>query len=214
MLQTICINQREYTIFYDSGCSDFVSRFEAVKRLGPNAILHSSNDIDVTGVGCSTSVANHGIYKITLPLSNGSNAVMIGPCMDQITETFPQYPLQGQVYDDIKNHNVQQGNNLQFLPNVPASIGGDIDFMVGIRYNRYCPDPVFQLPSGLTIYRSKFVNTDGSFGVIGGPHEIFNRIQSSQAHFSTYFLFNQLRLFQNGYQVNPDVRMLGYLSNI
>ncbi|XP_066924073.1 uncharacterized protein [Clytia hemisphaerica] len=81
-----------------------------------------------------------------------------------------------------------------------------------MKYNRYFPEPVFQLPSGLTIYRSQFVNTDGSFGIIGGPHEVFNRIGA--AHLSTHFVSNQLRLFHNGYNVNPDIRLLGYLSQI
>ena len=132
--------------------------------------------------------------------------------MDCITETFPQYPLQGKVFNDIKECYIKEGNDLQFLPNVPKSIGGDVDFMVGIKYNRYFPEPVFQLPSGLTIYRSHFVNTDGSFGIIGGPHEVFNRIDS--AHLSTHFVSNQLSLYRNGYDVDPDIRLLGYLSRV
>ena len=212
MLQSICINKRTYTIFYDTGCSDFVSRFEAVKHLGPNAVKHSSHKVEMNGVGGSKNVSRRGIYKISIPLSHGSHAVMIGPCMDRITETFPQYQLQGKVYDDIKDCYIKEGNNLQFLPNVPTSIGGDVDFMVGMKYNRYFPEPVFQLPSGLTIYRSHFVNTDGSFGIIGGPHEVFNRIGSS--HLSSHFASNQLRLYRNGYDVNPDIRLLGYLSHV
>ena len=211
MLQSININNRTYTIFYDSGCSDFISRFEAVKHLGFNAVQQFSGDIQMGGVGGSINVTSHGIYKITIPLRLGCNAIMTGPCMDRITETFPCYPLKGKVYNDIKDQYVKEGNNLKFLPSVPASIGGDVDFMMGIKYLRYFPEPIFQLPSGLTIYRSQFINTDGSCGVIGGPHEVFNMIGSS--HLSTHFISNQLNLFRNGYQVNPDVRMLGYLSN-
>ena len=212
MLQSISINKRTYTIFYDTGCSDFVSRFEAVKHLGSNAVKHSSHEIEMNGVGGSKNISKRGIYKVSIPLSHGSHAVMIGPCMDRITETFPQYPLQGKVYDDIKDGYIKEGNNIQFLPNVPKSIGGDVDFMIGMKYNRYFPEPIFQLPSGLTIYRSQFVNTDGSLGIIGGPHEVFNRIGS--AHLSTHFVSSQLRLYQNGYDIDPDIRLLGYLSHV
>ena len=67
------------------------------------------------------------------------------------------------------------------------------------------------MPSGLTIYKSHFFNPDGSCGVIGGPHEIFNNIKQNQ---STNFVINQLQLFQNGYHVNPDLKMLGYTDQI
>ncbi|XP_066931129.1 uncharacterized protein [Clytia hemisphaerica] len=212
MLQSIQINKRTYTIFYDSGCSDFISRFEAVRHLGSNAIKQFSGDISMGGVGGSVNITSHGVYTISIPLSHGVNAMMTGPCMDRITETFPSYPLQGRVYEDIKTQYLKEGNKLQFLPSVPKSIGGDVDFMVGIRYQRYFPEPIFQLPSGLTIYRSQFINADGSTGVIGGPHEVFNNVGSS--HLSTHFISNQLALFRNGYQVNPDVRMLGYSATI
>ena len=37
--------------------------------------------------------------------------------------------------------------------------------MIGAKYLRYHPEKVFELPSGLTINRSKFSNLDGSDGV-------------------------------------------------
>ena len=212
MLQSININQRTYTIFYDSGCSDFISRFEAVKHLGSNAVQQYAGNIQMGGVGGSINVTSHGIFKISIPLRHGCNAVMTGPCLHRITETFPHYPLKGKVFNDLKDQYIKEGNDISFLPSVPTSVGGDVDFMVGIKYLRYFPEPIFQLPSGLSIYRSQFLNTDGSCGVIGGPHEVFNKIGSS--HLSTHFISNQLDLFRNGYQVNPDIRMLGYPSNI
>ena len=51
--------------------------------------------------------------------------------------------------------------------------------MIGIKYLRYYPEKIFQLPSGLSIYKSWFKNPDGSRGVISGPHEVFTRIEST-----------------------------------
>ena len=48
--------------------------------------------------------------------------------------------------------------------------------MIGIKYLRYYPQVIFQLPSGLTIYKSLFHNPDGGRGIIGGLHQIFNNI--------------------------------------
>ena len=99
------------------------------------------------------------------------------------------------------------------LPKLPQTVGGEIDFMIDIKYLRYHPQPVFQLPSGLTIYKSMFRNADGGSGMIGGPHEIFTAIekqfQLTSNHQSNFFS-NQLTLYRHGYQINPDISMLGY----
>ena len=87
--------------------------------------------------------------------------------------------------------------------------------MIGIKYLRYHPEKIFQLPSGLTIYRSIFKNIDGSRGVIGGPHHIFSAIEK-QHHLVTSkstFFSNQYDLYKAGYQINPDVSLLGFKSS-
>ena len=42
--------------------------------------------------------------------------------------------------------------------------------MIGILNNKYMPKTVLELESGLAIYRSVFTSSDGSTGVVGGPH--------------------------------------------
>jgi len=105
--------------------------------------------------------------------------------MDQITSTFPLYPLQGKVENDTQASYTRQTNgNPMKLPRLPSHVGGDVDFMVGIKYMRYIPEQIFQLPFGLTIYQFRFFNADGySDGVIGGPHEIFHQIDEHR-HFN------------------------------
>ena len=98
----------------------------------------------------------------------------------------------------------KEGKNPQYLPRLPKFVGGHTDFMLGIKYLRYYPEKIFQLPSGLTIYKSWFLNSDGSRGVIGGPHKLFTEIESRCHVNSTTFLSEQYQLFKTGYQVNPD----------
>ena len=73
---------------------------------------------------------------------------------------------------------------LMLIPKLPKFVGGDIDFMIGIRYNRHQPKLIFELPSGLAIYRSVFENADGRVGVVGGPHQIFSIIESHSKFFT------------------------------
>ena len=49
--------------------------------------------------------------------------------------------------------------------------------MIGIRHLRYYPEKIFKLPTGLTIYESKFENIDGTRGIVRGPHHVFTEIQ-------------------------------------
>ena len=145
-----------------------------------------------------------------LPKYDGSDATMTGVSLEKITLTFPEYPLDGSVIKDIHTAYTKTGGNPSTLPTLPPIIGGDVDFMVGIKYLRYHPQQVFQLPSGLTIYQSIFKSPDGSRGVIGGPHRIFNEINRSLSNgFSMRtFVANQLDLYKSGFQINPDVPLL------
>ena len=114
----------------------------------------------------------------------------------------------------------RQGNNPSDLLQLPQSVGGDTDFMLGIKYRRYYPEKVFQLPSGLTKYRSWFKNADGTKGVVSGPHKVFTEIESRYHMNTATFLSDQYKLFKSGYQVNPDASLLhakvkkDYFNNI
>ena len=211
MLQPINVNSKLFNIFYDSGCGDFVSRYDAVRKLGKCANKEFDGPIKLGGVGGISTEARHGIYSVRLPLITGKEAMMTGVCLDEITHEFPKYPLNGKVIDDIKQGYKITGGNVDDLPRIPDEVGGKIDFMIGIKYLRYFPETIFQLPSGLTIYRSKFQNPDGSCGIIGGPHMVFTDIERQNHLCKTSklnFLSNQLQLYRNGFQLNPDVKFL------
>ena len=116
--------------------------------------------------------------------------------------------MRGRVEDDIKKAYKISGGNLKELPKLPKSVGGHTDFMIGIKYLRYYPKKVFQLPSGLSIYRSWFKNADRTRGLIGGPHKVFTEIESTYHIDSVSFVSNQYQLFKLEYQVNPDASLL------
>ena len=194
IIQTIKVNKQNYSLFYDTGCCDMVSRYAAIKSIGSRAKQESSIPISIGGVGNTEVKSNHGIFQVKLSLFNGSEGTFSGVCLDQITVKFHQYPL--------------KGNNPRDLPQLPQFVGGDTDFMLGIKYLGYNPEKVFQLPSGVTIYRSWFKNADGTRGVVGGPHKVFTEIESRYHMNTATFLSDQYKLFKAGYQVNPDASLL------
>ena len=97
-----------------------------------------------------------GIYRVKLPLFHWTDAVFSSVCLDQIIVQFPKYLLQGRVGKDIKNGYKQIEGDMKNLPKLPRYVGGNADFMISIKYLRYYPEKIFQLPSGLSIYKSWF----------------------------------------------------------
>ena len=202
-IQVININGERYTVFYDSGCYGLVTKHGAIVRLGNLATLERRGPTDLGGVGDIKLTSPYGEYRIKIPMFNGDIASMSGVCLEQITHEMPIVPLNTQVKDDIESRYIACGGNVEDLPSLPKGVGGEVDIMIGAKYLRYSPKAIFQLPSGLTIYESKFINADGGGrGVICGPHPIFTKIMQGA---NTCFFTDQYKLYRMGYKVNPDL---------
>ena len=163
------MEQHEYLLFHDTGCCDMVSRYAAIKSIGKRASKEFFGPITLGGVGNALITSNHGTYQVKHLQFNGNDAVVSNVCLDQITVEFPKYQLKGLVEADVRSGYMSNGKDPKYLPKLPAFVGGHTNFMIGVKYLRYYPEKVFQLPSGLTIYKSWFNNSDGARGVIGGP---------------------------------------------
>lgn len=198
LLQPIRVNGNQLNIFYDPGCSDFILSKKAVKLLGPCAQQEKSNPVQVGGIG-NMSTNSTGLYTVTLPLHDGSTVTLSGLCLDQLTSEFPIYQLK-EVEEDIHGHYKSTGGTTK-LPKLQPSVGGEIHLMIGVKYLRYHPRLVHQLPSGLTLFESSFASPNKERGVVGGPHRSFTKVQNN---FPAFFIANQYQL------INTDVPLLGY----
>ena len=214
MLQSIMVENKAFTLFFDTGCKEFVSRHEAIQRLSNARCTQvEQGPIDLGGIGDMRMTSSHGRYEVKLPLASGKDCSMSGVCLDKITTNLPTYPLKGDIERDIHKAYKSSGKSPKELPALFQSVGGDVDFMIGSQYLREYPNQIFKLPSGLTIYESPFLNPDGSRGVIGGPHPLISLIDyqhwrgDSANHITTY-LSQQYQLYRLGFQVNPDCCLL------
>ena len=206
ILQKVRIDNNDFTIFFDNGCSDFVVSHKAIELLGPRAKQLSSQPVTIGGVGTIRAHSDDGIYNVKIPLHNGTEASFSGVCLEKITETFPTYPL-AEVEKDL-NHQYHLARQPGKLPRLAPSIGGDVHIIIGIKYLRYHPSMKFQLESGLAIYESKFVNSTGGRGVVGGPHPVFTTIhQNFSSTMSTFFTDQYITL-----RTQPAVPLLGFKS--
>ena len=113
------------------------------------------------------------------------------------------------VEKDIQKSYKESGGDIKNLSQLSKEVGGQTDFMIGTKYH---PEKIFSLPSGLTIFKSPFTNFNRGQGVVGGPHEVFTRIDNFYYKNGIYkantFFIEQYNLFKMGYLVNPDAHLL------
>ena len=182
-------------------------------RLGKHAQEIIADPTPLGGVAGMKSTSPHGIYRVELPLQNGKTAKLTGLCLDVITETFPIYPLQV-IEQDLQSAFRSTGKSVESLPRLAKFVGGDTHLMIGMKYNSLMPQLIFQMPSGLAIYKSQFPNIDGTYGVCGGPHPIIEEIDRKHYGGSNNFINQQYQIFSCGYQVDIDIKMLGFKDEL
>ena len=68
------------------------SAADRLARLG-KAEQTEAGPLLISGVGDKKSVADHGRYKISLPIHDGQIVELHGLCLDRLTGTFPKYFL-------------------------------------------------------------------------------------------------------------------------
>ena len=107
---------------------------------------------------------------------------------------------------------MKSGGDSSDLPKLSPHVGGDTDLMIGIQYLKYYPVKMFELPNGLSIYKSQFMGSDGSRGIVAGPHrmffEIHKRLGNNHVNMSA-FVKEVTQIYKVGYQVSLDTSLLG-----
>ena len=106
--------------------------------------------ITLTGAGDHKTICEYGIYKVKIPMYDGEEVNISGLCLDKITSEIPKYRME-EVEKDIQREYQWKGLNPKGLPKLPNKVGGNTDLMLRIKYLKYFPKEIFQLPSGLTL---------------------------------------------------------------
>ena len=162
--------------FFDSGCSDAV-----LKHGVPGKELHgvctNGGPIPMQGVG-GVVVHAREEWIVRMKRKDGRVQLLKGFTMDMVCAAMPKVNTEKAV-EEIKNTSLdklQPGVKLQ-LSNckVPAEVGGEIDAIIGIKYNNISPTPIHTLECGLTIYSLALETHNPEYNaVIGGPHKSFS----------------------------------------
>ncbi len=180
MFQSINVDGEILNIFFDNGGGKIIvkkSALEILKKLG-RASCPDPGPSKMFGVGGVETACEDGVYDISLPLKDGTNALFNGVCMETVTTDFPRYPL-GAVEKDIHKecHHLGGQELVNRLPKLSDEVGGHTDILIGIKYLMYHPELIYRLPTGLSIFDSLFLSVDGTTGVVGGPHPKFTEVE-------------------------------------
>ena len=169
-------------VFFDSGCSSASMSTRAYKILDCEQARPGPTLLNVAG-GKVIKIP-YGDERFLLELEDkvSTKATISALRMDQVTSSFPYWPLQA-AWDLLSKSYSDQYPEGHPLPPVDEGVGGvEVDIMLGIRYNQYFPVQLFMLPGGLAIYRAQFKTVTGNQGVLGGTHESWGAA-AEKAHF-------------------------------
>ena len=160
--------QNDVQAFIDNGCNCAILR-DGIPQEEFRSCLLQEGPIRID-VATGVKVEAQDEWATLLPLNDGSFQPVRSLSVAKVTSDMPTLrlkPLLNKIKSenrgDIKSKMLQ---NLQ----VPARLGGEIDAIIGIQYKSIYPEEIFTLPSGLTIYKSKFLPAkDDELACICGP---------------------------------------------
>ena len=124
----------------------------------------------VTGLA-DVKVGTCGVYKLTLGLTQeGRSHEIIAQGAPQITARIPRYDLK-----EI-NQEIRASGLLPKDVKLPASVGGtQVRLLLGIKDVKLQPKFLFELDSGIAVYKSPFTDVYSTNLCYGGSHESISR---------------------------------------
>ena len=167
---------RPVNAFFDSGCSD------ACIRSGvPGSELHGvcvdAGPIPMLGVG-GIKIDAKEEWIVKMRRKDKKVQLMKGFTMEKVCAAMPVINTEKAVAElksyNTENLSISVRNQLQHCK-VPSEVGGEIDVIIGNKYNNIHPVPLHTLECGLTIYSMTLETHNPEFNAcIGGPHKSFS----------------------------------------
>ena len=184
IMQLLSMCNKDVLTFYDRGANKTLIEGELAENL--NLKVLSEKPVNIGIVGGDSICTEYGTYAVSIgPTENGEYHTITAQGITAITSAFPKYDLA-----DINRETLQSG--LKLSSKLPEYIGGSkAQLLLGINNNALDPEQVFQLPSGLSIFKSQLLDKFGSRYCYGGPHSLFTAVNkkcSNVNHTMAFFM--------------------------
>ena len=165
---------KDLNVFWDSGCSHLMMKSDVPEKELP-AVRTRKGPLRIKGAG-DTDITVGDEWIILVPKADGKQQILIGVTSPQITAPFPVFNTQ-EAFQEILEKAPRDKKEIIAKMTVPPKVGGHVDMLIGILFLNLFPDPIHQLPCGLTISKTKLsLSSKGYNAVLGGPHSSFMKL--------------------------------------
>ena len=189
--------------FIDSGCNCAIFR-DGVPQTELNSCKLQDGPIPID-IATGVSVNALGEWASSVPLANGSYQVVRALTVKQVTANMTKLYLRP-ILNDLKNEaSAKNMKELQRIQ-VPECLGGEIDMILGIQFASIHPEPVFSMPNGLTVYKSKFAPVkSGEIACLGGPLDAIHKmVTNAGARKAVSYMSNLCSMASSEYSPRID----------
>ena len=163
---------RPLLTFFDSGASDAIAR-EGVPGKEVNGTILNKGPFEMT-VASNLKVSTGDEWIISLERTDSQHQLFRCITLKEICGKMELINC-GKTFNTLKRNDSRKLQNFR----VPKTVGGEVDLLLGCRYNNVYPEAVHQFENGLTVYKLKLTSHNKSVNsCLGGPHEAFETFLS------------------------------------
>ena len=183
--------KRRIRILYDTGCSDLLMK-DGVPGVELEGIKVQQGPFVIGAVG-GVQVMAMDAWMVKVKMMDGGCHVLEGLSVNKVTSDFPKVDLT-QAINAVKSSKPED-KTLQNVK-IPSEVGGEVDILLGIKYNALFPVLIHMLPTGLAVYKVRVKSFKNKYtAVIAGPHSSFDVLRNKVGN--TAYLLQQ---FEEGLQ--------------
>ena len=185
VMQILNLGGQDVLTFYDRGANHNMIKGELAEDIDLKVITDQPMNIGVVGGGKVWT--SYGTYSLSLgPNPDGFYHDLSAQGITKITEKFPRYQLD-EVNSELRSYSKFKSEKL------PKYIGGqETGLLIGVKDTGLEPTLIFQLPSGLGVFKSPLKDKFGSNICYGGPHRIFSEANEKAGGFHVSVHFTQM----------------------
>lgn len=180
LMQWIKIGKSKCLVLFDRGSNVNLIDGALAERENLKVLDDSPSTLRV--VGGEQVSTRYGKYSLVLGSKESGQYHEI-EChgMEQVTTKFNKYSL-----DEINQELRREDHTIEKSEPLPVSIGGSVaHLLIGIKDIELDPKLLCTLQSGVGVFRSPFLDMNGSDICYAGPHPVFSRTDSSNGNQAT-----------------------------
>jgi hypothetical protein len=214
IMQILNLRGQDVLTFYDSGANHHIIDGSLAEDIQLKVL--KKEGVEIQGIAGKKTWSNYGTYGLTLgPTEDAFYHRLSAQGLGGLSDAFDRYDLKEINQEVKKSGKLQSG-----YQTLPKYIGGlPPKLLLGIKETGLQPELLFQLPSGLGVYRSQLKDKFGSRICYGGPHELFTKVNKKNGtHFNqinAFFIdmaskFNSSPFPSIARSLNPDFEDTGF----